>query len=519
MQKKFVTLIKQEYAWWIILGFSLGIFITLSIALLNRSSIWFDEAFSAYISQYNFIEIIKYTAYDVHPPLYYWILNLWNGIFGLNESSLRLMSVFFGSTALISCFLLVRKMFGANVGAYSALLLSFSPMLLRYSTEARMYTMAATLIFVGTLIMIYANERKSKKLWTAYGIIVGLGMWTHYFTALIWLSLFVWNLIYSTKPSRSIRQYLKNIFSYQWFKAYLIAAIVFVLWIPVMLLQLTVIQATGFWIGPVGVNSFTNFVTNSIYYLQFDQVINWQAFAIIAIIIFVALASRIVYKTLDVKEKSYYVLLALMSFFSPVLLFVASMPPLKPSFVERYLIPASMSLILLISVTILIYVRRKNEFLGFVILFLVSLTLCIGASNVFYYGNYNKNSQTSIETRTLVKKINQEPGGTLPIIASSPWIYYEAYLYASPKNPIYFVDSDTKYEFGSLQMLKETNKGKIINIDEFLNNNPTFWYIGFNRDSELKAPYPNVSEISRIKIKNNIDNKEDYQAVLYQYKR
>lgn len=519
MKNKIIALGKKEYAWWIILGLSLAIFISLSTALLNRSSIWFDEAFSAYISQYNFFEIIKYTAFDVHPPLYYWILSLWNGIFGLNESSLRLMSVFFGSTALISCFLLVRKMFGANVGAYSALLLSFSPMLLRYSTEARMYTLAATLIFVGTLVMLYANEQKSKKLWTAYGIIVGLGMWTHYFTALIWLSHFVWNLIYSKRPKNGFGAYIKNLFSYQWFRAYLVAILVFALWIPVMLLQLTVIQATGFWIGPVSVNSFTNFVTNAIYYLEFSQVINWQAFAIIAIIIFVGLSSRVVYKTLDVKEKSYYVLLAIMSFFSPVLLFIASMPPLKSSFVERYLIPASMALILFISVTVLIYVRRKNEFIGFIMLFFVSLTLCIGASNVFYYGNYNKNSQTSIETRTLVNKINQESGNNLPIIASSPWIYYEAYLYTSPKNPIYFVDSDTKYEFGSLLMLKETNKGKIVNLDEFIINNPTFWYIGYNRDAELNAPYPNISEISRIKIKNNIDNKEYYQAVLYQYNR
>lgn len=49
------------------------IFFVICLKGLNNS-IWLDEAFSLSMIQQNFYEIIKNTAIDVHPPLYYIIL-------------------------------------------------------------------------------------------------------------------------------------------------------------------------------------------------------------------------------------------------------------------------------------------------------------------------------------------------------------------------------------------------------------------------------------------------------------
>lgn len=43
---------------------------------ITRWSIWFDEAFSAYLMRFDMGGIMHYTAADVHPPFYYLVLKL-----------------------------------------------------------------------------------------------------------------------------------------------------------------------------------------------------------------------------------------------------------------------------------------------------------------------------------------------------------------------------------------------------------------------------------------------------------
>ena len=57
-----------------IVGFILAAFTGITFATIGRSSIWFDEAFGAYLIRFNFAEIFHYTSLDVHPPFYYWLL-------------------------------------------------------------------------------------------------------------------------------------------------------------------------------------------------------------------------------------------------------------------------------------------------------------------------------------------------------------------------------------------------------------------------------------------------------------
>ena len=59
--------------WWL-LGSILAGFSVLALGNITRWSIWFDEAFSAYLIRYSYSEVAQFTATDVHPPLYYWLL-------------------------------------------------------------------------------------------------------------------------------------------------------------------------------------------------------------------------------------------------------------------------------------------------------------------------------------------------------------------------------------------------------------------------------------------------------------
>ena len=54
--------------------------------MVNGKVIWFDEAFSLQLAKLSVSDVIKYTASDVHPPLYYLILRAFvKGFFGVKR--------------------------------------------------------------------------------------------------------------------------------------------------------------------------------------------------------------------------------------------------------------------------------------------------------------------------------------------------------------------------------------------------------------------------------------------------
>ena len=105
-----------------------------------------------------------------------------------------------------------------------------------------------------------------------------------------------------------------------------------------------------------------------------------------------------------------------------------------------------------------------------------------------------------------------EPGQ--PIIANSPWIYYEASFYATERNPIYFIDEDVEYIYGSLDMLKYDDRFKIKDLDAFLAENPVVWYIGY-AENEIQPPRDGLVPIDSIAVTNKVDGKTVYKGVEY----
>ena len=184
-----LSLSKADFA---VLIAGLAVFAIVSLATISNSSIWFDEAFGAYLIRFDFWNIALYTASDVHPPLYYWFLKAWSMLFGTNELALRSMSVLFAGVAIIFGFLIAKRMFGRKTAWLALLFMILSPMLVRYGQEMRMYTLVTAIAFAATYVLLIAVESKGRLPWIIYGILVGLGMWTHYFIPLVWLSRWVW---------------------------------------------------------------------------------------------------------------------------------------------------------------------------------------------------------------------------------------------------------------------------------------------------------------------------------------
>ena len=180
----------------IILIILLLLFAIANLSIIGNSSASFDEGFSSYIATLSILEISHYTSLDVHPPLYYILLHFWQNIFSNNISTIRSMSLVWSVISLVLAFLLVRKAFSRSSAWVSVFLLMISPLFMYYSHNTRMYTMSLAICLMATyiLVLLHSTRRYGTRilLWVVYAILLALGMWTSYFTILIWISHFIW---------------------------------------------------------------------------------------------------------------------------------------------------------------------------------------------------------------------------------------------------------------------------------------------------------------------------------------
>jgi mannosyltransferase len=499
---------------WLFIKFGIVVFAVLTLWTITKSSIWFDEAFGAYMIHFNFIDIAKYTAVDVHPPLYYWLLKLWSLAFGNSELALRSMSTLFAAIAIIFGYLLTHRLFGKKAARISLIFMALSPMLIRYGQEARMYALVTAIALAATYALTFAIESKKRKPWIIYGILVSLGMWTHYFSAVVWIAHWLWRADLVRRVAKK-GQFLKQFFTKEWILAHIVAIGLYLPWLPFFFIQLFIVQATGFWIAPVTPDTIINFLTNIIYYQDVGNVKGWLALGFIVIIVLLATLSTKVYKSLDKPQKQSYRLIAAVAFLPPVTLFVLSMPPMPSYFIDRYLITSAIGIVLFAGITIAYSARFLKTKWQIIITALIAALLLIGVAGVWQLGNYNKNTKVSNNTRQIIEAIDKKAASGEPIIAATPWLFYEATFYSTTENPVYFID-DVEYKYGSLDMLKYSDDHKIKDMTAFTKDKDTVWYLCYAGEQNIcKAPYPSWQVLQDVSVNDSVSGKSAYKAVQY----
>ncbi|MCL5291839.1 MAG: glycosyltransferase family 39 protein, partial [Actinobacteria bacterium] len=119
---------------------------------LETTSLWYDEAFSIYLSRLDLATITARTAADIHPPLYYYLLHFWLQLAGPGEFAVRYLSLFFGVLTVPLIAKLTDQLWGRRwpiAPPIAAWLASLSPVYIWYSQEARMYTLTIYLATAG----------------------------------------------------------------------------------------------------------------------------------------------------------------------------------------------------------------------------------------------------------------------------------------------------------------------------------------------------------------------------------
>ena len=157
------------------------LFAVMSMTLSFNNNIWTDEAFTMQLLGEDFIGILRGTAADVHPPLYYLIAKVSQNLFGDSLLVQKFTAIIPTILTLIVGGHHVRKKWGDRAFSVFICMLVSSPQLFRYSVQVRMYSWALFFVTMCGIYAFYAFFSSSKKNWFAVLFFGLAAAYTHYF--------------------------------------------------------------------------------------------------------------------------------------------------------------------------------------------------------------------------------------------------------------------------------------------------------------------------------------------------
>jgi mannosyltransferase len=159
---------------------------------IGQKNVWVDEGVSialARLDWYNFLRILW--RHEANMTLYYLFLRAWL-LFGSSEAYIRTLSTLFGVATIPAVFVLGRRMFDARVGLIASFLLAVNAYAVRYSQEARSYSLYPFLCVLSAIYFLKLLEQPTRRNRIGYVLTSGLAVYAHFFAGLLvvaqWLS-------------------------------------------------------------------------------------------------------------------------------------------------------------------------------------------------------------------------------------------------------------------------------------------------------------------------------------------
>ncbi len=125
---------------------------------LEGKSLWADELFTADVVNLPAQDLIRQTADDFHPPLYFMLVKLWTATAGRSDFALRWPSVVAGWLSLAVLVRLARQWADRRTALVCAGLWGLSPALILYARMARYYAPTTLAALLATLLLWRATR-------------------------------------------------------------------------------------------------------------------------------------------------------------------------------------------------------------------------------------------------------------------------------------------------------------------------------------------------------------------------
>jgi hypothetical protein len=440
----------NKYSDWLItLGFIIFLIVLhifLKTLYFDQPSIWYDEAYSIFHSQYTIDHIIENAMNDQNPPVYNIILFYWIKQFGNSVESVRFLSVLFSVLSVPLLFYLAKKYINISAALIASTLYLVWNEMIFYSMEARCYTFVGFLVLISVFLFLNLMLKKNYALLTviALSIVNVLLILSHYLSVFFLISQFIFYIVFYARNYRVTIYYLISI------------VISIALFIPWLLKIVEIIKLTGggdYWLKAATLNDL-NFLIEGFFN-------NYYTFIFIAIIIIVG--------TILLKKNrqlnSFYYLFLFWAILPAIVSYIASQ--FIPVFLGRYILYSIFGFILLLAYILSNPSINKYYRYGTLLILLVLLIIQVDL-------NPKKNQDIKSAVNYIVKNTDDK---TLIILSprsiSIPFSYYYDTLIFN--NLIYFEWELLKKNVLLVDTKEELNRinlavyDKIINLRSFEN--------------------------------------------------
>ena len=159
---------------------------------ITAKSFWIDEGASVAIARmdwFNFVRLLW--RREANMTLYYLLLRGWIHL-GDSEAFIRGLSVLFALLTFPVLYLLGKRLFGRRSAMAACVLLSVNAFHVRYSQEARAYTLVTLLVTLSSLCFVEASQRPERWKWSVYAITSALAVYAQFYAVLVVVAHLAW---------------------------------------------------------------------------------------------------------------------------------------------------------------------------------------------------------------------------------------------------------------------------------------------------------------------------------------
>lgn len=455
----------------IALPIALLMFCACSFLFAPNHSLWLDETASYYFASLSWAQLLEILGNgEANMALYYALLKLHLATGFSQPFYIRGLSAAFTLLSIVCIFHFTRIYIGGKVALWVAIIVAFNPFIYSYSWEARSYSL--TLLFGSGMLWLFwlAMTENHRKHWLLYGLVAGLGLYSHMFLALLIVSQFCFALGY-TALQRNVSHYLPNLA----IAACVLAAIA----APLLYFILAVgSQASNIdWIKPVDIG-YTQFFLKNI--LRSSSSADFLLPRILSALLlsgcFGIAAIMVISETIQGKlgKRGYLLLYLGICALTPVML-AYILQALKPMFIDRYLIYVATPLLILCCWTIASIPRAQIRHAA---LFCLCITQAQGIHDNWTAKKYGYDELYS-ELAASCK-----PGSSLTFTFSSVVTTYYYYQHKYPRLSECFSAVSPAY-------LDHNNFNQTLEIDQVLKADPAVqqWVIDAHTFGKNKSIY------------------------------
>ena len=264
-----------------------------------------DEFYSLGLTQLGMNEFLYFAINDVH-PIFYYLLYRFLALFFNSDNLIiagRLLSLLPLYLIFIWIIPKIKKEYGLLAAGLFSLMIASMPELMVYGVMLRMYSWSIFLLLASAMYVMKIIKEPSKKNFIILTVLSIASAYTHYFSAIGSIIIYLLFLGYIIKTNKALFK--------KWILSTITVILSYIPWILILFFQLQKVKAK-YWIEPIGIKSIITYIyyvlTPINHFIGGKETLNPTFMGTVFLVCLIILFSYyICFKRLDSRKAFFYI--------------------------------------------------------------------------------------------------------------------------------------------------------------------------------------------------------------------